>query len=77
MADTTHPLIAKALTARHTHEVVTVYADGRERRFTTRSHATAESFAERDRRKVGRDLIDPLTGNSVRVASVTVRAIAA
>lgn len=69
----THPLIAAALAMPHTHEVVTTYADGTERTFTTRSLATAESFATRERRKIGRDLISHETGDTVRVVEVVVR----
>lgn len=70
-------LIARTLAMPHTHEVVTRYADGKERSFTTRSIGTAESFADRERRKIGRDLIEHGTGRTVRVVEVEVRAIVA
>lgn len=67
-----HPLIAAAIAAPKTHKVVTTYADGRVREFETRNLITAENHAVIDRRKVGRDLIDRDTGDTVRVVSVTV-----
>jgi hypothetical protein len=70
-------LIAHALAMPHTHEVVTRYADGRERRFTTRSLASAEIHAVGERRKIGRDLISHDTGAIVRVVNVEVRGISA
>lgn len=73
MADSIHPLIAAALAMPHTHEVVTTYADGRERRFSTRSLASAETHAAYvERPKIGRDLVEREGGKTVRVVSVTV-----
>lgn len=71
----THPLIAAALAAPKTHAVVTLYADGRVRRFETRNLASAETHAVGERRKVDRDLIDRMTGETVRVVSVEVVAL--
>jgi len=68
-------LIEAALLAPKTHKVVTTYADGRVREFETRSLATAEGHAIGERRKVGRGLIDRMTGEAVRVVSVTVERI--
>lgn len=68
----THPLIAAALAMPKTHEVVTAYADGTERRFGTRNAASAETHAVGERRKIGRNLIERITGNSVRVVSVSI-----
>lgn len=68
----THPLIAAALTMPITHEVVTGYADGSERRFGTRNAASAENHAVGERRKVGRDLIDRSSGKTVRVVGVSI-----
>ena len=65
-------LIQAALAAPHTHAVVTRYVDGRERRFTTRNAASAESYAVGERRKIGRQLIDRESGLPVSVASVDV-----
>lgn len=70
-----HPLIAAALAAPHTHKVVTRFVDGRERVFTTRSAASAETFAVGERRKVGRDLIDRATGAKVLIVAVEVMPI--
>jgi hypothetical protein len=72
MQTETHPRIAAALAAPKTHVVLTTYADGHVRRHETRSEASAQSYAIGERRKVGRDLIDRMTGATVRVVSVTV-----
>jgi hypothetical protein len=71
----THPLIAAAMAAPKTHVVVTTYADGRARRHETRNAASAETYAVGERRKVGRDLIDRMTGEAVKVVSVVVERI--
>lgn len=68
----THPLIIAALAMPKTHVVVVTYADGTERRFETRSEASANTHAIGERRKIGRDLVSRETGNTVRVVSVTV-----
>lgn len=65
-------LIAAALAAPKTHAVVTLYESGKVRRFDTRSAASAENHAIGERRKIGRDLIDRETGDTVRVVSVEV-----
>ncbi len=75
MADI-HPLIAAALAAPKTHECVTIYANGEERIFQTRSLVTAENHAIGERAKIGRDLIRRETGETVRVIDVIVRPIA-
>lgn len=54
----THDLILAALAAPKTHKVVTTYADGRVREFSTRSEQTAENHAVLDRRNIGRVLIE-------------------
>lgn len=64
--------INAALAMPLTHTVVTVYADGSERRHGTRSMATAENFAVGERRKIGRDLTNRETGATVRVVAVRV-----
>lgn len=71
-----HPLIAAALAMPKTHVVITKYADGSQRRHETRNQGSAENHAFSERRKVGRDLIDRETGNTVRVVSVDVERIA-
>jgi hypothetical protein len=71
----THPLIAAALAAPKTHKVVTLFADGRVREFKTRNLASAETHATGERRKVGRDLIDRVTGKTVHILHVAVEAI--
>lgn len=67
--------INAALAAPHTHAVVTTFADGRTRRHTTRNAASAENYAVGERRKIGRDLIDRATGQTVRVVSVDVELV--
>lgn len=64
--------INAALAAPKTHVVITGYACGKTKRHETRSEATAENWAIGERRKIGRDLIDRDTGNTVRVTTVTI-----
>lgn len=72
-------MIEAALAMPHTHAVVTKFADGKERRFTTRNLASAENYAIGERRKIGRCLIsrneDLKDGPIVRVVSVSIEAI--
>ena len=68
--------INAALAAPKTHRVVITYAGGKVRTFDTRSLSTAEGHAVGERRKIGRDLIDRMTGDKVRVVSVLVERIA-
>ena len=68
----THPLIAKALAAPKTHKVITTYADGQTKEHLTASLAQANNWAIGERRKIGRELIDRSTGNSVRVVNIEV-----
>ena len=70
-----NPIIAAALAAPKTHKVVTTYADGTEKRFDTRSLASANNHATGERRKIGRNLVDRMTGNAVRVVAVEVSEI--
>ena len=70
-----HPLIAAALAMPMTHSVITIYADGTEKRFDTRSLGSAENHAIGESRKIGRDLIDRATGKAVCVIGVTVSRI--
>lgn len=68
--------IQRELAKPKTHEVVTVYADGTEKHHATRSAASAKThydFVEFP--KLGRDLIDRETGKTVRVVSVTIKAL--
>jgi hypothetical protein len=67
-----HPLINAALAAPKTHAVLTVYADGTVKHHETRSLATAENFAIGERRRIGRDLLNRETGDTVRIVSVEV-----
>lgn len=68
-----HPLIAAALVMPKTHAVVTTYADGATKRHETRNFASANTHADFvERPKIGRDLIDRMTGKTVRVVSVEI-----
>jgi hypothetical protein len=71
----THPLIAAALAAPKTHKVVTTYADGKVRKFETRSELTANNHAVLDHRNIGRVLVSRETGETVRIVSVTIEKI--
>jgi hypothetical protein len=70
-----NPLIAAALAAPKTHRVVTTYIDGHQRIHETRSEMAGRMYAVGERRKIGRDLIDRVTGETVCVVSVEVEAI--
>lgn len=73
----TEARIAAALAAPKTHAVVATYACGKVRRTETRSLASAITHADFvELPKVGRDLIDRESGETVRVVSVAIEAIA-
>lgn len=65
-------LIARIQAMPKTHAVVTTYADGEVLAHATHSAAAAETWAVGERRKIGRDLIDRDTGETVRVVSVEI-----
>lgn len=67
--------IAAALAKPITHEVITTYADGSEKRHGTRCAKSAEAYAIGERRKIGRELIDRATGKAVEVLTVEVSEI--
>jgi len=67
--------INAALAQPMTHRVVTTYEGGAVRTHDARSLAAAENWAIGERRKVGRELIDRQTGETVRVVSVDISAI--
>ena len=73
--DNTPSILRRVLSMPHTHKVVTTFADGRTREFTTRNEASARMYAVGERRKIGRDLIDRTTGATVRVMSVGVMSV--
>lgn len=56
---------------------VTRYADGSERRLPCLSEAAARNAAERDARRIGKDLISRETSAIVRIVSVDVERNAA
>lgn len=59
-----------------THRVTTTFASGNARTHDVRSEGAAENYATGERRKIGRDLIDRPTGETVRVVSVTIAVLA-
>ena len=67
-----HDLIASKLAAPLTHRVSTVYASGAVKTHDARGAAQAENWAIGERRKIGRELIDRMTGEKVSVVSVTI-----
>lgn len=68
-------LIAKRLAAPKAFRVVTTYADGRTRIHETETEAQAKNHAQGESANIGRDLIDRMTGETVRKVSVAVEAI--
>ncbi len=68
-------LIARAHAMPLTHRVVTLYACGKERTHDTRCGASAENYAIGEYRKIGRELIDRETGETVRVIHVKIEEI--
>lgn len=52
--------------------VVIAYTSGASREIPCLSEAAANNCADRERRKLGRDLIDRISGEIVRVASVKI-----
>lgn len=81
IAADTEAFLQRMLARPMTHEVVTKFADGTERRFKVQSLGAANNHAVGERRKVGRDLIshgDAIghkAGDIVRVVSVEVIAL--
>lgn len=67
--------IAAAHAAPKTHAVVTTYADGATVRHETASLKQAENHAVGPRRYIGKNMIDRLTKQPVRVVSVEVVAL--
>lgn len=68
-------LIAARLAAPKQFRVTTVYADGAVKHHDTETVGQADNWAAGESRKIGRDLIDRMTGKSVRVVSVDVARI--
>lgn len=68
-------ILNSILAAPKTHAVVTTYDCGKVRRFEAHSHAAAVNYAFRERRKIGRKLIDRATGANVEVVSVEIEVI--
>lgn len=55
--------------------VAVLYVDGSVKTHDSRSLAGAKNFAIGERRKIGRELIDRATGNTVRIVEVTISEI--
>lgn len=69
----TEALIAAQLAKPITHHVIITYADGRQRIHGTRSAGAAKTHVDFVvRPRLGRDLIDRETGNTVRIVSVEI-----
>lgn len=68
-------MIAKRLAAKKNFRVVTAYASGVVKAHETETEGQAKNWAQGEAHKVGRDLIDRMTGEKVRVVSVTIEAI--
>ena len=68
----TEAFLAAQLAKPLTHRVTITYESGATKTHDTRGKAQAENYALGECRKIGRDLIDRITGETVRVASVTV-----
>lgn len=64
--------INAALAMPKTHAVITRYESGAEYRHECRSIAAAENWAIGERRKIGRELIDRDTGETVTVVAVDI-----
>lgn len=65
-------LIAAQAAKPITHRVTTYFEGGRVYRHDVRSAAAAENWAIGERRKIGRELRNRETGETVRVIAVTV-----
>jgi hypothetical protein len=65
-------LIQQQLSRPKTHKVVTRYESGKVYEFEVASEAQAENYAVGQRRKIGKDLIDRDSGETVRVVSVEI-----
>lgn len=68
-------LVAAQLAKPITHNVVTKFIDGTERKFGVRSLAQAQNYSVGESRKIGRDLINRDTGATVRVIAVEIEVI--
>lgn len=65
-------IISRRLAAPKRWRVTTHYADGDARTLDHELIQQAQSYALREREKIGRDLIDPKTGQTVRVVAVEI-----
>lgn len=75
MLPSTAALLSAQFAKPLTHRVTTTFANGATRTHDTRSQGQADNYATSERRKIGRDLIQRETGETVRVVSVTISAI--
>lgn len=68
-------LIAASLALPMTHRVTTVYASGAVKIHDVRNLGAANNWAIGERRKIGRKLVDRVTGETVQVVSVKIEAL--
>lgn len=71
----TEARIAAAFAQPLTHRVSTVYASGAVKHHDVRSLGAANNWAIGERRKIGRKLLDRMTGEAVEVVSVNIDAL--
>lgn len=71
----TEAFLQRILALPKTHAVVATYECGKVYRFESHSLKSAENHAIGWQRKIGRVLIDRMTGNKVKVVSVEVVAL--
>jgi S-ribosylhomocysteine lyase LuxS involved in autoinducer biosynthesis len=75
IAADTEAFLQRILALPKTHAVVATYECGKVYRYEAHSLKSAENHAIGWHRKVGRDLIDRMTGRTVKVVSVEVAAL--
>lgn len=71
----TEAFLQRILAMPKTHAVVATYECGKVYRYEAHSLKSAENHAIGWQRKIGRELIDRMTGNKVKVVSVEVIAL--
>lgn len=72
---TAHEIIARRAAAKKNFNVVTTYADGSTIDHLTETRGQAETYKAVRSGKIGRDLINHETGETVRIVSVEIVAL--